>query len=413
MSYDDVEARVKEFTEYVVKCIYDSDCNTNACRRPRDINVIVSPSVGSPGGRWKFKGEVGDFTSKVLLEVSMILDRMLEERAPISTLVLDLTHGINFMPSAMLSLAGRIASLIIVRQLEGIKVEVYNSDPYPPGVKQEGEMCREVRGSIPRLNVNLVESWKMERILIPHAFPGTLAEPVRDFEDPQVKNTMNELKELRVSMTWARRVLSSLYYPLPLMLVYSCNDPEFPYPKVGDVLTRTLNIWKKWVKINETSVEKVFRLIDDDIYALLLASFTCKGLKKLVKTPSPSGEVDIESLRNLKTIYSKVSEVHETLIEHELSKIEESKKEELSKTLKPETTQTEAYKPECIKLADLKHKQKLSDKVDKRIMIAHAGFQEDFTELCINEKGDIMLKYSKDYKKILEDLGLPVGKKKN
>lgn len=401
-SYDEVEARVKGFTGCVVECIYKHDCECNSnCRRPRSIEVIVGPSLGSPGGTWTFKGNVGDFTGKVFFEVGAILDKKLNGRE-VSTIVLDVTHGINFMPAAMLSLAERVASLIMVRQRESVKIEVYNSDPYPPRAAQRGEVCcRDFAGSIPTLNMNLIESRRVERIALQRTSTGKLAELPRDTGDPHVRSTRDELDRLRASMGWARRILISLYYPLPLMLVYSCNDTDFPYPQAGHVLDSVMKIWKKWVKIDGTSVDRIVRLHGDDIYALLLASFTCKSLEKLAGHPNLNRGVDIDSLRKLEEeIYGRVSPIHKILIGRERSNIEN-----LSDKIKSKTTPAGAGELKCTTLAELKGLQE-QRRADPRIMIAHTGFQDDFTELCINENNTILLRYSRNFKDILEETNL-------
>ncbi len=74
-NYDDLEEKVRNLIKHMVSCIYKNDLG----EEPPPIDVIVSPSIGSPGGRWKFKGGVGDFTAKTLLKVGLILDKILDD----------------------------------------------------------------------------------------------------------------------------------------------------------------------------------------------------------------------------------------------------------------------------------------------------------------------------------------------
>ena len=59
---------------------------------------------------------------------SVVLNREYDE------IVLDLTHGINFMPALTLRVAYRLASILLVAYRElgkrGIRILVYNSDPH-------------------------------------------------------------------------------------------------------------------------------------------------------------------------------------------------------------------------------------------------------------------------------------------
>jgi CRISPR-associated protein Csx1 len=110
---------VERFVTEVIKCL--------GVRAP--VRTVVAPAVGSPGGVWKFSGKAEDFESAVLYEPgSMVLNREYDE------IVLDLTHGINFMPALTLRIAYRLASILLVAYGElgkrGIRILVYNSDPH-------------------------------------------------------------------------------------------------------------------------------------------------------------------------------------------------------------------------------------------------------------------------------------------
>ncbi|MEM0192803.1 MAG: CRISPR-associated DxTHG motif protein [Candidatus Korarchaeum sp.] len=105
----ELEDHVKSFAECVVRCIYKRDAGSLP-----PFSVVVGPGVGSSGGKWAFKGGVGDFMAKILLELGLLLNELCDERGP-TRLVFDLTHGINFMPSGALYLAKMLSSLIILR----------------------------------------------------------------------------------------------------------------------------------------------------------------------------------------------------------------------------------------------------------------------------------------------------------
>jgi CRISPR-associated protein Csx1 len=118
-SYAELRGAVERFVTEVIKYL--------GVRAP--VRTVVAPAVGSPGGVWKFSGKAEDFESAVLYELgSMVLNREYDE------IVLDLTHGINFMPALTLRIAYRLASILLVAYRElgkrGIRILVYNSDPH-------------------------------------------------------------------------------------------------------------------------------------------------------------------------------------------------------------------------------------------------------------------------------------------
>lgn len=380
--YEDLENFVKDLVKCIVNCIYEHDIEEQA---PIDkINVIVGPSIGSPGKSWKFEGGIGDFMGKVLLETGLLLDKLLSNGKRIHRVVFDLTHGMNFVPSAMLYLARMISSLMMVRQPGDLVIEVYNSDPYPPWAKPRGT-CREA-GEVPELKLNMVYRETAKNVYVPHTIPGNVLR--RSGRPP--KWLEEKLDELNMYLSSAQYVVSSIYYPLPLPLIYSCQD--FPLETASDKLKDVLKIWREYVEINEKDkvVNRSFlELQVGSIYSILLAYFTCKSARKIIGDIS-SDYISLGNLANLKDhLYNRINEINGTLFGHELSSIETKCEELKSQGLRA----SKLGGPGLDKARD----------PNKRIMIAHAGFQEDFTVIQVIKENECLIGYSDELKEKLRE----------
>ncbi|MCC6022930.1 MAG: hypothetical protein LM560_07495, partial [Desulfurococcaceae archaeon] len=68
-SYNELTLKLKEFIVEFIKCLfekYELSLSIN------NLNVIIAPAIGSPGGRWVFRGDLQDFESRVLYELGKL-----------------------------------------------------------------------------------------------------------------------------------------------------------------------------------------------------------------------------------------------------------------------------------------------------------------------------------------------------
>ncbi|MEO2152698.1 MAG: CRISPR-associated CARF protein Csx1, partial [Thermococcus sp.] len=138
---EDVQERVKWFIENRVKPHLDEEDRALL----DDVEVVVLPGVGE-FDNVSVEGDVLDFYSVVL--------KVLAERLPVedTEVILDLTHGINFMP--VLTYRALKALLGILAYLHTVRLYVVNSEPFPQGQREWKEKIKEL--SV--LNMKLVEA---------------------------------------------------------------------------------------------------------------------------------------------------------------------------------------------------------------------------------------------------------------
>jgi CRISPR-associated protein Csx1 len=123
-------------------------------------------------------------------------------------IIVDLTHGINYLPAVCYIAALQIAQIMLIRALRNsvsqIRFEAYNSDPY-----KKDEL----------LNINLTSERKIQTIadnLIEFlASKQSLIKKGKDF-----KELAKIVDEINARKGEVERLLKSLEYPYPLALSY-------------------------------------------------------------------------------------------------------------------------------------------------------------------------------------------------
>ncbi|MEM1590194.1 MAG: CRISPR-associated CARF protein Csx1 [Candidatus Bathyarchaeia archaeon] len=100
------------------------------------IEVIVAPGVGrfrlDDGSYAEFQGFLTDYLAYVTFEISRCL---LQTADNWLTVHLDLTHGINFMPSLTYAVVCEVLGALAIAKK--VHLKVYNSEPYIRGVTSE------------------------------------------------------------------------------------------------------------------------------------------------------------------------------------------------------------------------------------------------------------------------------------
>ncbi|MCC6024046.1 MAG: CRISPR-associated DxTHG motif protein [Thaumarchaeota archaeon] len=355
-SYAELRGAVERFITEVVKCL-----GVRA-----QIRTVVAPAVGSPGGVWKFSGKAEDFESVVLYELgSMVLNREYDE------IVLDLTHGINFMPALTLRIAYRLASILLVayRGLSerGIRILVYNSDPH--------RYDRDGSKRFP-VNVNLIARDLVKSIQLVHRIPRPV-KPLRRLEG----GLREEIEKLDAELFKVLRLAyPALYYPLPLVLCSVVKELGSPLPTIEKVF----RLWLDLTEVSYTSVSRALSINPDAVYALLLIGAVAKRLNG-IEYPTP-----VRVLQELSELYSSVHPSYYYLINDEVSHLREVESRVVSAGRW--VRYCEVHRDGCRKV----------EKPDLRTMVAHAGLQKEFVEIDASTR----LRYVRDVSWILSNTGL-------
>jgi len=205
------------------------------------VEIIIAPGVGKfkldDGGLVEFQGFLSDFPAYVTFEV---LRRLLQMGENDITVHLDLTHGINFMPSLTYAAVNEaLGCLAITRD---IHLKVYNSEPHIRGVTTELNIHEVERRRIPPNIRNEALSPLRSKLLE----PGLVSEKER----VQVENALYTTRLDEEDVKRLNAFLSSLINGLPL--AYYTFYPD------ADLLELRLNnavkIWLSQIKVYQTQM---------------------------------------------------------------------------------------------------------------------------------------------------------------
>jgi len=352
-SYIELRRGLTGFVKQFVKCL----------ELPCDPFVIICPAVGRPGGKWEFSGAPSDFEAVALYELGK---RYIEKAY--TRIVLDLSHGVNFMPAVTLKLAGKLASLILAAHeglQDGVELQVYNSDPRPS------------LDEAPRLNINLVSKDRVKTILAPHQLSSRLL-------DTKERYLFTERGRLNVEyLAMVKLPVSAIYYPLPLALCETVPQASSS-PGSLQLLDKAFTLWCESVRIGDKLVKRLIKLDPDAVYALLLTEAVRMRLRGVGRPPT------LEDIKKLAELYNVVNESFYYLIMDEISRVERSLSYFTNTGWVP-----------LSKLFSEDGERGMNP--DKRIMIAHAGLQMELVEVNIHTK---QLRYRIDVKDTLDKAGL-------
>jgi len=375
-TYTEAVNYIKQFIEEFVNCLLDK---YNVDLRVKS-HVIVAPAVGSPGGNWVFRGELWDYQSKVLIELGeLCLNK------PYQRVVLDLSHGINYMPSLTLHLSPMLSSILLLahRELKNVEFILYNSDPFSsnrPLVLNKDEVKVDSIYLIHRrIKLTELSGWAHCEVTKYLGLKKAL------------DNIFHEI------LDYVKYLYTSLYYPLPLALY--CLTRE-------DTCRRLNEAWDKIKKGLEDSVfvnrEKceVLRPITVDpltLYMYYVARALCKRLGDHgIEDPS------ITRLREREVeVYELVHKALHRVAQHELDDIVNKMRE-----LRSREVLYKCLKGSWIRLCQLRaivgtEKDCCIEKIDlyklenRRNLVAHAGLLKDLVEVFVEDDAKIKIRYVK------------------
>jgi len=334
------------------------------------VEVIVAPGVGRfrigglQGKYSEFKGEMADFYSYVLLELSRRLP--LEEED--FTLCLDLTHGINYMPTLTYRAVKELLGVMAVKG-RGVKPEerkvrfkAYNAEPFV----KEGE----------ELQIHVVE----DSLVAPNPCKEAISNN-KKFLDP-LNLAPQECKKLSeeklglirgaLNVDELNAFLGAVANGLPLAL-YSFH-PEVE--KLEEFIDRIIKVYEGYISVcSEENVFKVERhtSFTKDFNALVKAYATAKA----VNLPRKS-EVSLEDLHEVRKKFFSKLEVFKILISRELKEVEERVKESKPEELQGWRSLNELLQPSKLGEPGVEN-------FDYRNFLAHSGLERNAVEVRLEK----------------------------
>jgi len=394
LTYSELSASIELFVKEFLKCLLDK-YKIDIEFAPR---VIVAPATGSPGGNWLFNGEAKDYELKVLVEVGELC---LEN--PYSEIIADISHGINFMPALTMRLIPRLASIALLahEDIEKVKIRLYNSDPAPPPEAPKRQLM-----------LNKIEDREIKHIDLPHIkklSPAKLSNRVASESNKFLEKVERMNREIKGVLDILKYIYTSIYFPLPLLLYQTvcssnCSKLNEKWETIKEELLNSAIIdhsGKQPELIRHVTIDP------DTIYVYYLARALCKRLG--------DHGVDEPTIKRLMTkelkIYEHISAISSTIISRELSLVEWNIKR---------ISEEKPFMHACLKgrwmflceLEEILGRDKCKNiekpEPDKRILIAHAGLQNNLVKVFVWDEGDEHLKlaYREDFdvKKIVECL---------
>ncbi len=405
-SIDDIEEIVRD---YVKPCL----CGVEA-------EIVVLPGILKLNDK---NGKRLSFESDPRWEFLPLLTYTVFEKAmeaDVTSIALDVSHGINFMPTLALRAAEEAAAALAAAKVRQVRLKVYQSDPYlwgPLELKRSKEdACKPAQGDVepPSLHYNFIlkrvfEPWDLTRYTSygeKRVLKRAQKAPT-SMEDYDLDGVRKLLEEWALPLIGAFR-LGAL--PQLALLVKAA-----PLDELREAAERAIECWKRGRK--RTPVEEVVAEKADSLevasctkfapgfWALVHARAVLEGARKLLglaegSVPLEGATVTLGELSSLRELV-RGSRVVSALVEREISKLDLLKKQG-SKFLSSEWVgYGELYRRMLMErrtseLVDLLEEQEPKPgseegKVDKgkfrRDFIAHAGFHTGILEVRLAGKG--------------------------
>ena len=305
----------------------------------QDARSVIVPPLGKPGEKYTFRFPPNTASTILLLRLYRECGEELYTR-----IVVDLTHGVNFLPSLCLKAAQLLSHIMLVRSRTAVSLEAYNADPYKPNIEKQ--------------EVNLVYSEAVENLTLYNLL-----------QEKKIKGDLRSLlqdeerKRLDATHSASKYLLKTLAYPYPLALAYAAEyfkrkgDPKLVDELVNQILEKS-----EW---SDNTVETRYEI--DQLYAfqIILAHEVAKQVGKVAEWDNG---YTLDSMEKLAELYEIVAQPYTILIRHEISKIQEKLKN------------NEGFKGTLAELHGEKGKR-TSNQMDRRIMVAHVGLQMEFVHL--------------------------------
>jgi len=419
-NYGDLKKEVKRFVGGILSDFTKDYYKSNKVERKFEIktDIIVLPGTGTfEKDKWVFNGSARDWYAYGLIELYL---RLLDCANKVEKVVIDVTHGLNYMTLFTEAMGLDISELLYVirkgsKHSEAMKLEVFNSDPFvSEKSKSKLTIHRIKEAKVRKLSIDLTEKK-----------PHTIFRPADNVENHSKRiineRILNEFRNIKEFISKCKDVELCWEMPLPLLLKVA-SEEFLDGIRENNFETKikesVIQFFDKNIEVltNNECYTIVRRLsyVPEAVLHILRAwsiSYTLESNFPNVKAIE-NGLTVTEIERIIDLVYNEPLDV---LAKSEISQLKvKNRKESLIKKI------NESGEKECL-MRDLEGKTEKREKPEKRILLAHCGLQEDFvivryvtkderTEMLddatqsIIQEGDLYFKYTDKYKKMFRIL---------
>ena len=300
-------------------------------------------------------------------------------------IALDISHGINFMPTLAYRAATEVATALAAAKVQQVRLRVYQADPYPelpPDIRKkvarerEGDPCRPVspEATPPVVRYNRIaeatfKPWNLSRYL---TYEGSGEKVLTDTRECDLGNIRELLGDVLLLLG---------AYRLGALLQLDLLAKTIPIEDVEFAMRSAVECWrrKRIVNRSEGSLEiKSGTRFSTGFYALLHAHAVLKGVKRLLGNSSDEASATFDEINKLRRLMEG-STVVKVLVDREISKLKRiwekgQEKGSLSSDWK-------LYADLLSEKAESEPEQEESEDMFQRNFIAHAGFHSKVVEL--------------------------------
>jgi CRISPR-associated protein Csx1 len=304
-----------------------------------------------------------------------------------SKIILDVSHGINFMPTLALEAAEECASMLAVAGAGDTVLKVYQSDPFLPGVgsqRSKVDSCMpENSEDVQRLGYNLILEKKFT--------PWDLSHYINYNE-----NNSRELLTNTAGCSLEGAESIRREYVMPILGAFRLGAlvelgeiaKAFPLLDLKRIIEICIECWKNKRIVEKKIEENVLEVTSGTRFgqgftAMLHAYAVTYGARKLLRVPlDRQGKVteqqmSLEEIKKLRDLL-KGSRIIKTIVDREVSKLEKLKQEIAKKNM---SLQDWTLYRDVLQQVENEKVPMLSDDTFPRDFIGHAGFHTDVLEI--------------------------------
>lgn len=385
MLRDAVESCIRE---EIVKMVEESDPEP-----PRSLidglEVVVAPGHGRYGGM-VFEGSFHDYYTYVYYELCRLVPPGAGE------LWLDLTHGLNYMPTLTYKAAVNLAETRMLRG-SGLKLRIVNSEPYPPGFR--GEPVLHMYSLM--VDVEKPEGWRIvERLYsrgeLKHS--SLVRFKVQSPEDS--RRTAMRLREGVDVQAYVRNLKTAaktVKYALPLAFIEMVDgDALAQAGRIEEALHRVVvGLFNEYTEITmgDQVVHRRMSLRPEAILHHQAAAYASRLYE--IHRSLASGPTTLQKIIEFKNwLRAEAPETTTILIDREIR--------EIMMVARRNAERLDEYRT-MVELTGMK-----AGKPDKRTILAHAGLTYNHIEIKLRrmvgepEPGDILVRYTSQALKEVE-----------